>query len=106
MNRPNDGPSATILVIEDDQSISMGLEMNLAADGYRVPVAAGGERGLELARAGGIDLLILDVMLPRLNGFELLRALRSERHTVPVLMLSARGAGMDKGLGLPPGGGG
>jgi two-component system, OmpR family, alkaline phosphatase synthesis response regulator PhoP len=90
----------TVLVIEDDESISMGLEMNLTAEGYRVLVAADGEQGLALARAGDVDLLILDVMLPRLNGFELLRMLRSERRTMPIVMLSARGAEMDKVMGL------
>jgi DNA-binding response OmpR family regulator len=102
MNRlaPSITPSRTVLVIEDDESISMGLEMNLTAEGYRVRLATDGEAGLGLARAGGIDLIILDVMLPRLNGFELLRTLRGERHTVPVIMLSARGAEMDKVMGL------
>lgn len=96
------GPSSqrTVLVVEDDASICMGLEMNLSAEGYRVVVATDGERGLELARAGGIDLLILDVMLPKLNGFELLRTLRAERQVMPVIMLSARGAEMDKVMGL------
>lgn len=93
-------PARTVLVIEDDDSIAMGLEMNLSAEGYRVLLAADGERGLELARAGGVDLIILDVMLPKLNGFELLRVLRAERHTMPVIMLSARGAEMDKVMGL------
>ena len=90
----------TVLVIEDDSSIAMGLEMNLTAEGYRVLVAEDGERGLELARGGGIDLLILDVMLPRLNGFELIRTLRAEHDVVPVILLSARGAEMDKVMGL------
>lgn len=94
------GAARTVLVVEDDPSIAMGLELNLTADGYRVLVAADGELGLSIARAGGIDLVILDVMLPRLNGFELLRTLRSERRTVPVIMLSARGAEMDKVMGL------
>jgi DNA-binding response OmpR family regulator len=94
------GPSRTVLVIEDDESISMGLEMNLSAEGYQVLVAQNGETGLALARDSGIDLLILDVMLPRLNGFELLRILRNEGHTVPVILLSARGAEMDKVMGL------
>lgn len=95
-------PSATrrVLVIEDDQSIAMGLEMNLTAEGYQVITAEDGERGLDLARGGGIDLLILDVMLPRLNGFELIRTLRAEHATVPVILLSARGAEMDKVMGL------
>ncbi len=102
MNRAGQAksPTRTVLVVEDDDSIAMGLEMNLSAEGYRVLVAADGERGLEIAREGGVDLLILDVMLPKLNGFELLRVLRAERHTMPVIMLSARGAEMDKVMGL------
>lgn len=90
----------SVLVVEDDASIAMGLEMNLTADGYNVLVAGDGEQGLALAREGRFDLLILDVMLPRLNGFELLRALRAERFTTPIIMLSARGAEMDKVMGL------
>src|SRR5882724_1337439 len=78
----------------------MGLELNLAAEGYRVVLAHDGEEGLEKARQEGVDLVILDVMLPRLNGFEVLRALRGEGHDVPVLMLSARGAEIDKVMGL------
>jgi DNA-binding response OmpR family regulator len=93
-------PQRTVLVVEDDPSIAMGLEMNLSAEGYRVVVAVDGERGLELARAGGVDLMIVDVMLPSLNGFELVRMLRADRLVVPVIMLSARGAEMDKVMGL------
>lgn len=90
----------TVVVVEDDPSIAMGLEMNLQAEGHRVMVATDGEEGLTLARAGGVDLVILDVMLPKLNGFEVLRTLRAERHTMPIIMLSARGAEMDKVMGL------
>src|SRR5262245_7271671 len=90
----------TILVIEDDPSITMGLELNLRAEGYKVILAHDGEEGLAKARAEEIDLLILDVMLPRLNGFEVLRVLRGEGSEIPVLMLSARGAEMDKVMGL------
>ena len=96
----NNGITRTILVIEDDPSITMGLELNLAAEGYRVILAHDGEEGLAKARAEEIDLLILDVMLPRLNGFEVLRVLRAEGSEIPVLMLSARGAEMDKVMGL------
>jgi two-component system, OmpR family, alkaline phosphatase synthesis response regulator PhoP len=96
----NNGAPRTILVIEDDPSITMGLELNLAAEGYRVVLAHDGEEGLEKARQEGVDLVILDVMLPRLNGFEVLRALRGMGHPVPVLMLSARGAEIDKVMGL------
>jgi DNA-binding response OmpR family regulator len=94
------GVQKTVLVVEDDESIALGLEMNLVAEGYHVISARDGERGLALARESDVDLLILDVMLPRLNGFELLRMLRSERSTVPIIMLSARGAEMDKVMGL------
>lgn len=90
----------TVLVVEDDPSIAMGLEMNLEAEGHRVRVAVDGEEGLRIARAGGIDLCVLDVMLPKLNGFEVLRTLRAERVTMPIIMLSARGAEMDKVMGL------
>lgn len=96
----NGGAGKTVLVIEDDESIALGLSMNLGAEGYRVITAADGERGLVLSREQGPDLIILDVMLPKLNGFELLRTLRSERRTMPIVMLSARGAEMDKVMGL------
>ncbi|HEU4409710.1 MAG TPA: response regulator transcription factor [Polyangiaceae bacterium] len=89
-----------ILVVEDDESIAMGLEMNLAAEGYEVAVARAGDEGLEQARGGQFDLVILDVMLPRMNGFEVLRSLRAAAGSPPVLMLSARGAEMDKVMGL------
>lgn len=90
----------TVLVIEDDESIALGLEMNLRAEGYRVLIADDGEGGLAAARSTPVDIVILDVMLPRLNGFELLRTLRAEGRTMPVVMLSARGAEMDKVMGL------
>ncbi len=89
-----------ILVVEDDASISLGLRMNLEAEGYAVDVADDGEHGLSLARETKPDLIILDVMLPKLNGLEVLRTLRDEAQTVPIIMLSARGAEMDKVVGL------
>lgn len=89
-----------ILVVEDDESITLGLEMNLEAEGYDVSVAVDGEDGLNRALGGGFDLVILDVMLPRRNGFELVRTLRSRGETVPVIMLSARGEETDKVMGL------
>lgn len=89
-----------ILVIEDDASISLGLRMNLEAEGFLVRVEEDGEAGLAAVREENFDLVILDVMLPRLNGFELLRIARSERYNVPIIVLSARGAEMDKVMGL------
>ena len=93
-------PKPRILVIEDDESITLGLQMNLEAEGYRVTVAMDGEEGLTQALGGEFDLLVLDVMLPRMNGFEIVRSLRAKGENVPVVMLSARGAEMDKVMGL------
>lgn len=89
-----------ILVVEDDASISLGLRMNLEAEGYVVALADDGESGLADARREEPDLIILDIMLPRLNGLEVLRTLRKENVTVPIIMLSARGEEMDKVIGL------
>ncbi len=97
--RPS-GNKRTIVLVEDDASIAMGLELNLKAEGYRVVSANDGETGLAFAREPGVDLVILDIMLPKLNGFEVLRQLRGERRTVPIILLSARGAETDKVMGL------
>ena len=89
-----------ILVIEDDPSIVLGLRMNLEAEGYSVQVAEDGESGLSQARRDDADLIILDVMLPRLNGFEVLRQMRSEGVRIPTIVLSARDAELDIVMGL------
>jgi DNA-binding response OmpR family regulator len=90
-----------ILIVEDDESISLGLRMNLEAEGYDVAVAEDGEDGLErIRKSDELDLVILDVMLPRRNGLEVLRTVRAEGKSVPVIVLSARGAEMDKVMGL------
>jgi two-component system alkaline phosphatase synthesis response regulator PhoP len=89
-----------ILVVEDDPSITLGLQMNLEAEGYEVSIAVDGEDGLARAIAANVDLVILDVMLPKMNGFEVVKAIRNQGNHVPVVMLSARGAEMDKVMGL------
>jgi len=89
-----------ILVVEDDPSITLGLEMNLEAEGYDVTIAVDGEDGLARVLSSMFDLVILDVMLPKMNGFEVVKAIRSRGNHVPVVMLSARGAEMDKVMGL------
>jgi two-component system, OmpR family, alkaline phosphatase synthesis response regulator PhoP len=89
-----------ILVVEDDPSITLGLEMNLEAEGYAVTIAVDGEDGLVRAVSADVDLVILDVMLPKMNGFEVVKAIRNQGSLVPVVMLSARGAEMDKVMGL------
>jgi DNA-binding response OmpR family regulator len=90
----------TVLVVEDDASIALGLRINLEGEGYRVLVAEDGERGLELARGDSPDLIVLDVMLPQMNGLEVLQALRSEGRMMPIIILSARTGEMDKVTGL------
>ena len=97
---PN-GERKRILIVEDDESISLGLRMNLEAEGYEVEVVADGESAIERIRKNdALDLVILDVMLPRMNGLEVLRTLRAEGIRVPIIVLSARGAEMDKVMGL------
>jgi len=89
-----------ILVVEDDPSIQLGVRMNLEREGYAVTVAEDGATGLDALRTGGFDLLILDVMLPKLNGYELLRSKLQEAIPTPVLVLSARTDDEDKVRGL------
>jgi DNA-binding response OmpR family regulator len=89
-----------VLVVEDDASISLGLQINLESEGYEVSCAEDGERGLEVARSFSPDLVILDVMLPKLNGFEVLNRMRSEGLGMPVIVLSARTGEIDKVTGL------
>lgn len=89
-----------VLVVEDDPSIALGLRINLESEGYEVLTAEDGERGLQLARTENPDLIILDVMLPRRNGLEVLHDLRSEGRSVPIIILSAKAAEMDKVAGL------
>jgi len=87
-------------VVEDDPSIARGLTQNLRFEGYSVQSAADGQTGLELAVARPPDLVLLDVMLPRLNGFEVLRELRRLELEVPVIMLTAKAEEIDKIRGL------
>jgi DNA-binding response OmpR family regulator len=88
------------LLVEDDPSIVIGLRMNLEREGYQIELAEDGDAALERIRADEFDLVLLDVMLPRRNGYEVLDALRKEGNLTPVVMLSARSAEMDKVMGL------
>jgi DNA-binding response OmpR family regulator len=92
-----------ILLIEDDPAIVAGLELNLSLEGYTVISTGDGDTGLRLAREDAPDLILLDIMLPRMNGLEVLRRLRKEDADIPVLILSARGEEVDKVLGLQVG---
>lgn len=89
-----------ILLVEDDTSIVIGLRMNLEREGYEVELAEDGDTALSRVREGDFDLVLLDVMLPKRNGYEVLDALRKEHNYTQVLMLSARSAEMDKVMGL------
>lgn len=89
-----------VLLIEDDPSIVAGLELNLSLEGYEVLTAADGENGYRLAVDRAPDLILLDIMLPGVNGLEVLRRLRQLDADVPVLILTARGEEADKVLGL------
>jgi DNA-binding response OmpR family regulator len=93
-------PAERILVIEDDPSILRGLQLNLGMEGYAVRSATDGEAGLALARAERFDLLVVDLMLPRLSGLEVIRELRRDDPDLPVLILSAKGQESDKVAGL------
>lgn len=88
--------SPHILLVEDNEELAAGIRHNLELEGYRVSWAGNGVAGLEAARASGPDLLILDLMLPGMDGFQVLKALRDEGSGVPVLILTARGEETDK----------
>ena len=89
-----------ILLVEDDAAIARGLEANFRSEGYEVVVAADGEAGYALARMDRPDLLVLDLMLPKLGGYEVCRRLRQEGFAAPILILTARGEESDRVLGL------
>ena len=89
-----------ILLVEDEEGLRLTITDRLASEGYRVATAADGSEGLRRALEEPFDLLILDVMLPGLNGFDLVRELRQRESVVPVLMLTARRQLVDKVVGL------
>jgi len=89
-----------VLIVEDDPAILRGLKDNLLAESYEVLTASDGEAGYRLAREQEPDLVILDLMLPRMSGYEVCRKLREQGITTPILMLTARGEEADRVLGL------
>ena len=89
-----------ILVVEDDPAILRGLVDNLTYESYEVITAADGEAGYRLVQEQKPDLIVLDLMLPKLSGYELCRKVRDEGITTPILMLTARGEEGDRVLGL------
>ncbi len=89
-----------ILLIEDNENLAYGLRNNLEIEGWRVSLAADGKEGLAKIRDEAPDLVILDLMLPEMDGFQVLRAIRAEGATTPVLILTARGEELDKVRGF------
>jgi two-component system, OmpR family, alkaline phosphatase synthesis response regulator PhoP len=92
-----------VLIVEDNRNLALGLRSNLEYEGYEAEVADDGAAALGRARSRSHDLIVLDVMLPGLDGFGLLRTIRDEGVTTPVLMLTARGDEADKVHGLRSG---
>lgn len=92
----------TILVVEDEKDTARLIEFNLSQDGFKVVLAADGDAGLDKARKIRPDLVVLDVMLPKRDGFEVCRLLRSDpaTSTLPIIMVTAKGKELDRVLGL------
>ncbi len=89
-----------ILVVDDDQAILTLLEYNLKKEGYEVKTAADGQEALTLALSRDFDFILLDIMLPKLDGIEVTKRLRQEKVVTPIIMLTARDEEMDKIIGL------
>jgi len=92
-----------ILVVEDDRTLRQALVFNLEREGYDVRSAVDGEQALAAARDGGLDLMLLDLMLPGMSGLEVLRTMRAEGIDTPVVILSAKGSEVDRVVGLKVG---
>lgn len=91
-----------ILIIEDEEKIARFIELELTHEGYEIEKSYNGREGLEMAEKGHFDLLLLDIMLPELNGLEVLRRIRKTSE-IPIIMLTARDAVTDKVSGLDMG---
>ena len=94
------GIAPRVLLVEDEAGLRLTLSDRLASEGYAVDTASDGDAGLTEASRGGYDLVVLDVMLPRMNGFDVCRELRRRGVTTPILMLTARGQVVDRVVGL------
>src|SRR5437667_5189440 len=101
--REREGDTVHLLVVEDEQRLARLLQRVLTEERHAVDVANAGDEGLRLALSGGYDLVILDLMLPDMDGIEITRELREARVATPVLMLTARGAVEDRVAGLNAG---
>jgi len=93
-------PDETVLIVEDDATMLRGLKDNFEYEGYTVRTAADGEAGLTAALADDVNLIVLDIMLPKINGYEICRLVRAEGLDMPIIMLTAKGQESDIVLGL------
>jgi len=89
-----------VLIVEDDTAMATALQDGFVFEGYEIALARDGEAGLKAARDTAPDVIVLDVMLPKMSGLDVCKRLRSEGSNVPILMLTARGQEIDKVLGL------
>jgi len=92
--------SATVLIVEDEHAVARGIQYALQQEGYTVAVARSGEEGLEFATSQAPDVIVLDLRLPGMDGFDVLRRLRAAGSKAPVLVLTARDDELDKVIGL------
>jgi DNA-binding response OmpR family regulator len=92
-----------VLIVEDDEAMAVALRDGFAYEGYEVKLATDGAEGLRLAEEGNHDLIVLDVMLPKMSGLDVCKRIRRNGSKVPVIMLTARGQEIDKVLGLKTG---
>lgn len=91
---------AKILIVEDEPAMQLGLKDNLEFEGYTVDIAGDGELGLEMIRQNTYQLVLLDIMLPKLSGLDVCRKVRADKNDTPIILLTAKGEEIDKVLGL------
>jgi DNA-binding response OmpR family regulator len=91
---------AKILIVEDEPAMQLGLKDNLEMEGYAVDLAGDGEEGLTKIKSGNYDLILLDIMLPKISGFDICKNVRAAGLKTPIILLTARGEEIDKVLGL------
>jgi DNA-binding response OmpR family regulator len=89
-----------VLVVEDERRLAAAVRRGLSAEGFAVDIAYDGEDGLHLAREGGYDAVVLDLMLPKISGYRVCQQLRAEKNWVPILILSAKDGEYDQADGL------
>ena len=89
-----------ILIVDDEPAMRLGLKDNLEFEGYQVELAEDGEEGLSKIESGTFDLIVLDIMMPKMSGFDICKKMRADKNFTPVIFLSAKGEELDKVLGL------